>query len=183
LTNIPSHVPYLKTPQEYLERWRARVRAVSPDAGPKVGVVWMGTSQGVLPKTVRIPSAQLLSSLAQVNGVQFFSLQKGPGSDDPRPTGLNMIDLTKEINDFADTAALIELLDLVISIDTSVVHLAGALARPVWVLLPFSADFRWLTDRTDSLWYPTMRLFRSSSPQDNTDPIRRVVAALKEMRR
>jgi len=91
-----------------------------------------------------------------------------------------MTDFTRDLNDFADTAALIENLDLVISVDTSVAHLAGALAKPVWVLIPFSSDFRWLMDRTDSPWYPTMRLFRQKQRNDWQGVVAEMADALME---
>ena len=94
------------------------------------------------------------------------------------PKGMTLIDLTQEIKDFADTAALIENLDLVISVDTAVAHLAGALGRPVWTLLPFSPDWRWLADRDDSPWYPTMRLFRQPLPGDWRSVISKIKANL-----
>ena len=104
----------------------------------------------------------LLASLAEAPGVSFYSLQKGPSAAEAGhpPPGMRLINLTDEIHDFADTAALIANLDLVISVDTSVAHLAGAMAKPVWTLLPFVPAWLWLLDRQDSPWYPTMRLFR-----------------------
>jgi ADP-heptose:LPS heptosyltransferase len=95
---------------------------------------------------------------------------------------MNLIDHTAEISDYADTAGLIANLDLIISADTSVAHLAGAMGKPVWTLLPFNSDCRWLLDRGDSPWYPTMRLFRQSSPRDWEPPVRAVVDALAELR-
>ena len=125
----------------------------------KAGLVWAGVTHNKLPAYRRLRTADFFTALSQVKGIKYFSLQKGPGADDPRPSDFNLIDLSNDLKDFADTAAVIELLDLVISVDTSVVHLAGALAKPVWVL-HHHPDYRWLRDRTDSPWYPTMRLFR-----------------------
>jgi ADP-heptose:LPS heptosyltransferase len=108
--------------------------------------------------------------------VSFISLQK------PRPpagTPFDMIDPSSELHDFADTAALIANLDLVISVDTAVVHLAGAMGKPVWTMLAFVPDWRWLLDRDDSPWYPTMRLFRQSRRGDWAEVVDRVVAELK----
>jgi ADP-heptose:LPS heptosyltransferase len=102
-------------------------------------------------------------------------LQKGPAS---AQTGLELIDFTSELNDFADTAGLINALDLVITVDTAVAHLAGALGKPVWVLLPMCADWRWLTERSDSPWYPTMRLFRQTRWGDWDQVVQKVVRAL-----
>ena len=109
----------------------------------------------------------------------FISLQK-----DPRPADkavlerTGIVDLTSHLTDFSETAALVSCLDLVISVDTSVVHLAGALGRPVWTLLPYAPDWRWLLDRDDSPWYPTMRLFRQTAARDWADVLGRVRAAL-----
>lgn len=98
------------------------------------------------------------------------------------PQAFAVVDHRSELGDFADTAALIANLDLVITVDTSVAHLAGALGKPTWVLLPTNPDWRWLTDRPDSPWYPTMRLFRQQSPGDWETVLRRVKAALDEFR-
>jgi hypothetical protein len=95
-----------------------------------------------------------------VEGVRFFSLQMGPAASQLSTIDTPVTDLLPAIGDMADTAALIRKLDLVIAVDTAVAHLAGALGKPVWALLPFAPDFRWLMERDDSLWYPTMRLFR-----------------------
>jgi ADP-heptose:LPS heptosyltransferase len=95
---------------------------------------------------------------------------------------MGMTDWTTELADYADTAALVSNLDLVISVDTSVAHLAGAMGRPVWVLLPFNNDWRWMTERQDSPWYPTMRLFRQERGGDWTDPIDRIVEALSRFK-
>jgi tetratricopeptide (TPR) repeat protein len=178
LTNIPNRVPYLKAPIDYLERWRPRMRGDRP----KVGLVWSGVSHHEVPNASRIHGQEFLASIAQVGGIQFFSLQKGGESKIPRPAGLAMIELGDDLHDFADTAAVIELLDLVISVDTAAAHLAGALAKPIWMLIPDHADFhyRWLLDRTDSPWYPTMRIFRQSRPGDVAGTLNRVVAALRE---
>jgi len=114
--------------------------------------------------------------------VVFYSLQKGAAAMQAQnpPSGMELVDLSREIKDFADTAALIENLDLVISVDTVVAHLAGALAKPVWTLLPVVPDWRWLLDREDCPWYPTMRLFRQSSPGDWPNVIGRAAQALRE---
>ena len=118
--------------------------------------------------------------LARLPGVSFYSLQKGEQAGQARnpPTGLELIDWTEDLHDFADTAALIANLDLVISVDTAVAHLAGAMGRPVWLLLPFIPDWRWLLDREDSPWYPTMRLFRQKAAGQWDDVIARVTECL-----
>jgi hypothetical protein len=113
--------------------------------------------------------------LAAVRGAKFFSLQKGPASAQAKspPPGLNLIDWSNEFRNFND-AALIANLDLIITVDTSIAHLAGALARPTWVLLSFAPDWRWLLDRPDSPWYPSMRLFRQPSLGDWDSVIKQV---------
>jgi hypothetical protein len=132
----------------------------------KVGLVW-SSGQGPLTEKKSVP-LKLFSKLAKLDRLTFYSLQIGHGAiqaKDP-PEGLKFVDLTEEINDFSDTAALIENLDLVISVDTAVAHLAGALGKSVWTLLDFLSDWRWLRNREDTPWYPTMRLFRQPSPGD-----------------
>jgi hypothetical protein len=116
--------------------------------------------------------------LATVPGVVFVSLQKGPPAAQAKtpPTGMRLLDWTDELRDFSDTAALVECLDLVISVDTAVAHLAGALGKPVWLLNRFDTCWRWLTEREDSPWYPTMRLFRQPRFMD-WEP---VIASVRE---
>jgi tetratricopeptide (TPR) repeat protein len=157
LETIPAEVPYLRPSTEALERWR---RKLSPDARFKVGLAWRGNPQFGRVRTKSFPFARLLPLLASPD-CAFFSLQPGAAE-----THDALIDYTSEFESFEDTAALIAGLDLVISIDTAVAHLAGALAKPVWILLPWHADWRWLRQREDSPWYPTARLFRQPAPGD-----------------
>jgi hypothetical protein len=118
-----------------------------------------------------------------VPNCDFISLQVGPPAAQAAapPSGLTLWDPSGEIRDFGDTAALIETLDLVIGVDTSVIHLAGALGKPVWLLNRFDTDWRWLLDRDDSPWYPTLRQFRQARPGDWEGVISRVVQALRDM--
>jgi ADP-heptose:LPS heptosyltransferase len=118
-----------------------------------------------------------------VPGVTFVSLQKdlNAGQQAILRSRANVIDLGGELDDFADTAALIATLDLVVAVDTAVVHLAGAMGKPVWILLPFSPDFRWLIERADSPWYPSARLFRQKRIGDWDDVIERVRDALNSV--
>jgi len=129
-----------------------------------------------------LPLARL-APLGTVPGVTFVSLQKGHRADEAKtpPRGMALYDWTDELWDFADTAALIAGLDLVIGVDTSVVHLAGALGKPVWVLNRYDACWRWLYGRTDSPWYPTMRLFRQARFGDWDGVIAEVQAALRQL--
>jgi len=121
--------------------------------------------------------------LASVDRVQFVSLQKGTAAAQSRnaPAGLHLLDFADDLHDFADSAALICNLDLVITVDTAVAHLAGALGKPVWVLLPFANDWRWMRSRSDTPWYPTMRLFRQPAAGDWATPIGEIVDQLKRL--
>jgi ADP-heptose:LPS heptosyltransferase len=123
-----------------------------------------------------------LAALGAVPGVQWISLQKGDAAAQARNAPFELTDWTSELSDFADTAALIANLDLVISVDTSVAHLAGAMGKPVWVLLPFMPDWRCMLDRADSPWYPTMRLFRQIRDGDWNEPISRLANELYQIR-
>jgi hypothetical protein len=131
----------------------------------------------------RSVSLDILAPLRDVPGVSFISLQKGePAAEVTQPPpGMVVHDFTTDLHDFADTAALIECLDLVISVDTSVAHLAGALGRPIWLLNRFDSCWRWLLNRDDSPWYPSLRQFRQSSPGDWGGVIPRVRDALQRL--
>jgi hypothetical protein len=159
LASIPRDVPYLHADAAEAGVWRERLADAS--ASLKVGLVWAGrpTHANDRNRTMKLAG---FAPLARIPGVRFVSLQKGDAAAEAKspPEGMELSDPTEELHDFADTAALVAALDLVIAVDTSVVHLAGALGKPVWVLLPFAPDFRWLLGRSDSPWYPTMRLFR-----------------------
>jgi tetratricopeptide (TPR) repeat protein len=179
LANIPNTVPYLHADAEDAGRWQQRLsdhcRVV------KVGLVWAGSPTRPNDRNRSMKLARL-APLGHAPGVCFFSLQKGDAAAQAKtpPPGMELIDWTEELNDFADTAALIANLDLVIAVDTAVAHLAGAMGKPVWLLVPFPPDWRWLLDRADSPWYPTMRLFRQETPGDWDSVIRRVAAELSE---
>ena len=177
LTTIPAGVPYFLPPEQLIESWRAKL-----DEAPavrRIGLAWAGKER---PYPNRSCPPEYLAPLFGVNGTRFYSLQIGERDRLPLPPELaaQVIDLTGNIGDFADTAALIANLDLVITIDTAVAHLAGALGRPVWVLLPKQADWRWLEGRDDSPWYPSMRLFRQGQPGDWPTVADVVVRALRE---
>jgi ADP-heptose:LPS heptosyltransferase len=146
----------------------------------KIGLAWAGNPTFSSDQT-RSLSLGRLALLAVVEGATFYSLQKGPAAAQAAapPAGLRLVNLSADLHDFADTAAVISLMDLVISTDTSVAHLAGALARPVWTMLRFAPDWRWLTDRDDSPWYPSMRLFRQPAKGDWDGVINQVVQALR----
>jgi hypothetical protein len=159
LATIPGDVPYLHADPSRAAMWRARLRSIP---GRKVGLAWQGNPDYLLDRLRSVPPA-CLRALDGVRDTTFISLQL------PRPAvppPLAMVDLTAGLSDFADTAALMEVLDLIITVDTSIVHLAGALGRPVWLLNRFNTDWRWLDGRDDSPWYPTARIFRQTSPRD-----------------
>jgi Flp pilus assembly protein TadD len=172
LENIPSSVPYLEPPPDSIEFWKSRIPR---DNQKNIGLCWSGSKDET---TQRSRDLSIFAPLSKIPSTRFFSLQKGPESKQTPPQGMTLIDHTRELEDFADTAALIANLDLVISVDTSIAHLAGALAKPVWVLIPKHSDFRWLTRRAGSPWYPTMRLFRQSTPGDWNDVITQIASEL-----
>jgi hypothetical protein len=125
-----------------------------------------------------------LAPLASVPNVTFIALQIGPAAQEGRrpPAGMVLLDVSGEISDFADTAAIITNLDLVISVDTSVAHLAGAMGKPVWLMNVFDTDWRWMLDRDDNPWYPTLRVFRQPTSGDWVSVAQNVAAALREPR-
>ena len=133
-------------------------------AGFKVGIAWQGNPDHRRDRQRSAP-LQAFEPLAEIPGVRLVSLQKGPGREQlPQLADrLNLLDLTDQVEDFADTAALMSHLDLVITIDTAVAHLAGALGIPVWLAIQFLPEWRWLLEREDSPWYPSMRLFRQTA--------------------
>lgn len=159
IDTVPAPIPYLAAEADKRAQWGALL----PTTGRRVGLVWKGSASFENDLDRSLPSLDVLAPLGTVPDVVFVSLQKGRGEDEahrPRP-GFSMIALGERIGDFSDTAAIIANLDLVISVDTAVAHLAGALGVPCWVLLPdYQTDWRWLTARSDSPWYPSMRLFR-----------------------
>jgi tetratricopeptide (TPR) repeat protein len=174
LATIPDTVPYLSVPAGVSAVWAERIAAAP---GFKVGVVWAGTTVGAI-------DLRLLQPLWDVAGISWFSLQVGNGSCDiSLLDGVTIADLSPWLTDFAETAAAICHLDLVITVDTSVAHLAGALGRPTWLLLPNPPDWRWLLEREDSPWYPTARLLRQRKPGDWPGIAREVAAALAQMAR
>jgi tetratricopeptide (TPR) repeat protein len=179
LTSIPTGIPYLSVAPEELASCRSRLGIQS--AMLHVGFTWSGMRhlKALLHRACPLDN---LMSIFNVRDVEFYSLQKSPSASDvSRLRGLPTVrELSGQLNDFADTAAVISNLDLVISVDTSVAHLAGALGIPTWVLLPQNADWRWLIERTDSPWYPTMRLFRQRSLGEWKDVLESVGSALGE---
>ena len=177
LHNIPAEIPYIFANPKKTTQWQAEI---APHPGLHVGLVWAG---GALHKGNRLRSCSLstFSSLAECEDVTFFSLQKGEPVQEMKntPTGMTLVNCSELIQDFQDTAALIANLDLDVTVDTSVAHLAGAMGKPVWVLIPFNPDWRWMLNRDDSPWYPTMRLYRQSRLGTWADCIERMRQDLK----
>lgn len=178
LDNIPSKIPYLTTSTEHRDKWSA----MTPNhhGTLRIGLVWAGKSY---PDPLRSCRLSDFATLAGKQIITFYSLQIGAEAEQAAcpPAGMSLTNLTGHINDFSDTAALIEQLDLVISIDTATAHLAGALGKPTWLLLPQAPDWRWLLHRNDSPWYPTMRLFRQERNEGWGPVIKRVRTALDEI--
>ena len=168
LDRVPARVPYLTPEPLSAASWRLRL---SPCAALKVGLVWKG---GPLPRNRACPFAEL-APLSLVTGVRWYSLQLGEA---PHPGPLNLVELSGEMRDFGDSAAIMANLDLVLTVDTATAHLAGGMGVPVWTLLPHGCDWRWLTDRSDSPWYPSMRLFRQERPGDWRGVLTRVAGEL-----
>ena len=174
---IPRQVPYLFADPVRRRAWAERLGGDHPR--PRIGVAWAGNPENRRSR-VRNIRLQDLVPLLRNRRFDFYSLQLGDGAEQLRqlPGEIPIIDFTESIKDFADTAAFLAELDLVISADTAVVHLAGALARPVWTLLPFAPDWRWGLTREDTPWYPTMRLFRQPAIGDWESAVRRVADEL-----
>ena len=159
LQTIPNGVPYLHADSNKVEHWRQRLTGSSF----KIGIVWAGEPAHTEDKNRSCPLLYFLR-LSGIPDVQFIGLQKGDASGQVKDVAgrMSITNLADEFDDFSDTAAVIENLDLIISVDTAVLHLAGAMGKPVWAILSFSPDWRWMLNRQDSPWYPTMRLFRQS---------------------
>jgi len=185
LETIPSAATYLAARESQARAWRKRLGAGEK---PRIGVAWAGSPRKELPGANRIDSQRSiafdqLAPLFQMDECAFYSLQKG--DDAVRQLGASswrqaVVDWTDELRDFSDTAALMENLDLIISVDTSVAHLAGALGKPFWLLNRYNTCWRWLADRDDSPWYPTARLFRQDASREWAPVVARVAEALAD---
>jgi tetratricopeptide (TPR) repeat protein len=176
METIPALTPYLRPPDAARARWQDRLG--DPADGLRVGIAWAGSPKHGNDGNRSLAFAQL-APLWTVAGIRWFSLQVGARQADlaAAPPGL-IDDLSPALSDFAETAAALAELDLLVSADTAIAHLAGAIGRPAWILLPFPADWRWLGDRADSPWYPTVRLFRQARPGEWAEVLRRVAQAL-----
>jgi tetratricopeptide (TPR) repeat protein len=176
LDDVPAAIPYLAADADQAAAWSERLRQLP---GRKVGLVWAGLPQYADDAHRSLPLARL-APLGGVGGVTFISLQTGAAAVQAGavPPGMTLHDASAGLRDFADTAALVAALDLVISVDTATAHLAGALGKPVWLLNRFDTDWRWMTDRADSPWYPTMRIFRQPRRGDWDSVISQICAEL-----
>jgi tetratricopeptide (TPR) repeat protein len=178
MENMPAAVPYLRAPEDKVREWAGRM---PPAQGRlRVGLAWSGSLKQVNNNNRAIHLSRL-APLMEMHELQCFSLQKGECGvfSDIEPSREQLVDLTAQWTDFGDSTAMIENLDIVITVDTSIAHLAGAMGKECWVLLAPNADWRWLLEREDSTWYPTMRLFRRGFGEPRSKQIGRVVQALK----
>jgi Tfp pilus assembly protein PilF len=181
IETIPAKVPYLFANPERIAAWRERLDARLPRDVRRIGLAWTGRPTHPNDRRRSMPLARV-APLAVAGRASFVSLQKPmPASDAASiATFPGLSDISGELTDFGETAAVIANLDLVITVDTAMGHLTGALGKPVWILVPKAADWRWLLDRSDSPWYPTARLFRQQTPGAWDPVIAEVAAALTE---
>lgn len=175
LDSVPAKIPYLAASADDVTTWRQRLAATP---APRIGLVWAGNARHENDHNRSMPASALAPLVART-AASFFSLQvpARPGDLDSLPSR-RVVDLSAQLGDFADTAALLEVLDLLITVDTAAAHLAGALGLPAWLLLPCIPEWRWLRDRPDSPWYPSLRLFRQTAPGDWAGPVAQAGAAL-----
>jgi hypothetical protein len=182
LETIPAVTPYLTVPGSSAEQW---YRTISrPAGGLAAGLVWRGRSGQRMDRR-RSAGLPALRALAGIEGVTWYSLQMGEARRDlDEVEGMrdSVRDLSAELQNFADTAAVVDALDVIVTVDTAVAHLAGALGKPVLMLLSTPADWRWLRDRDTSPWYPTVRLFRQQNPGEWKEPVSAAVAAIRQLR-
>ena len=181
LEAIPAPVPYLRADPARAAAWRARLDELVAPGSRRVGLVWAGrpTHRNDRNRSVALSG---LGAITGLDGVTFVSLQKGPAVTQVGGYfgRVPLVNLGPELADFEDTLAVMDGLDLVLTVDTAVGHLAGAAGKPVWVMLPHAPDWRWLMARADSPWYPTMRLFRAPAPRDWGAVTAEVAAALRD---
>ena len=182
LETIPASVPYVRAEPDAAARWRTRLDALLPRGYKRVGLVWAGRPTHDNDRNRSLALAQL-APLGARDRTALIALQKGPAATQIGAWygSAPLINLSAEIADFTDTAAILDGLDLLVTVDTSVAHLAGAMGKPVWIMLPYAPDWRWLLGRTDSPWYPSVRLFRQPAPGDWTTVIEHVATALAEV--
>ncbi len=181
LETIPADIPYLSAEPQLAAQWRDEL---AEEPALKVGIAWQGSPTSVADRARSFP-LEHFAGVAAMRGVQLYILQNGTGREQlPEFAGrFPVVDAGPRLGDFYSTAALVCNLDLVITCDSAPAHLAGALGMPVWVALPFQPDWRWMLERTDSPWYPTLRLFRQEQPGDWHGVFRRIEQALADRAR
>jgi ADP-heptose:LPS heptosyltransferase len=180
LATIPANIPYMRPAPERVAIWNARLPA---NGRRRIGICWAGNSKHQNDRNRSMPLDRLAAVLT-LPGLDFYSVQKDvTEADAALLRDLGVTQIGQDFLDFSDTAAAVTLLDLVIAVDTSVAHLAAAIGKAVALLVPFSPDWRWLLDRTDSPWYPTMRLFRQSAVGDWDGVVERLRRELAEVSR
>ena len=179
LETIPAPIPYLRADPARVAAWRRRLDALLPAGPRRIGLIWAGNTAHTGDRE-RSMTLDRLAPLCARTDIALFSLQRGPAqAQAARHVGrAPLFNLAPELHGFADTMAVLEALDLLISVDTGVVHLAGAMGRPAWVLLPYAPDWRWLLGRDDSPWYPTLRLFRQTTAGDWAGAVARIAAEI-----
>ncbi len=180
MDSIPQNLSYIKPDPVLASQWRSKF---DHDNNLKIGIVWAGNPEHINDHN-RSCSLNDFAHLTSIQELTFYSLQKGLASAEANnhPNGIKIVNLDNELSDFADTAAAIDNLDLIIAVDTAVAHLAGAIDKPVWTLLPFVPDWRWMHERDDSPWYPSMRLFRQTQLNDWAEVFDQVKTALIQER-
>ncbi len=161
--SIPTGIPYLKPSEEHLAKWRERIARLP---SPRVAIAWSGSAGHANDRNRSVALRQLAPLFSVAAGFVSIQRELRPADAAELPRWPQLVHVGEELADFDDTAAVVTLADLVIAVDTSVVHLAGALGRPTWALLPFCPDWRWMLERADSPWYPTVRLFRQPGAGD-----------------
>jgi hypothetical protein len=178
VATIPAEIPYLTPSAERIAKWRERIESLP---STRIALAWAGSGAHANDRNRSIALSRL-TPLLDVKHANFVSIQRELRGEDAEPLARTprLMHIGDALDDFEDTAAVAALVDVVISVDTSVVHLAGALGRPTWILLPFCPDWRWLLDRDDSPWYPTAQFFRQPTPGDWDSVIARVKDALSE---
>ncbi len=177
LETIPANVPYISPDPARVEEWRQRLGRNTR----RIGLVWTGNPSHPRNRLRSIPLEQLIP-LIKVPGTTFYALQFGPGAEEMKqlPPDVLLINLGEELKDFVNVAAIVANLDMVISIDSAVAHLAGAMGKPVWILLNKGCDWRWFLEREDSPWYPTARLFRQVTPGGWPEVVNRIERELQQ---
>jgi hypothetical protein len=180
LTNIPAPIPYVKADAAKSERWRQRLDALTPPGYRRIALAWAGrpTHGNDFNRSITLNK---LSALTALPKIAFVSVQKGEGQNQIGSYfgAAPLINFGAEIEDFTDTMGILDNVDRLVTVDTGVAHLAGAMGRPVSILLPFAPDWRWLLDRSDTPWYPTVTLHRQDAPGDWPSAISKSIHALQ----